>query len=98
MATVSSQVNDVFQRTHAWLEAHSGWAPPDTGSLAELAAEGLCRAPDDCLVATEGVCEHGLASWALLLAELDRDDRRRAQARARAGRGLRGSGSGPGPR
>jgi hypothetical protein len=31
----------------------------------------VCRCPDDCLVAPAGWCEHGLASWALILASLD---------------------------
>jgi hypothetical protein len=51
----------------AWFEHHSGWAPPDAETLAELAADGLCRAPDDCLTRPDGWCEHGLASWALIL-------------------------------
>lgn len=52
---------------HAWFEQHSGWAPPDPETLAELAADGLCRAPDECLVRPHGWCEHGLASWQLIL-------------------------------
>ncbi len=54
-------------RTHAWFEAHSGWAPPDPDTLAEWLADGMCRAPDECLVAPEGWCNHGLASWKLIL-------------------------------
>ena len=54
-------------RTHEWFEHHSGWAPPDVDTLAEWVADGVCRAPDDCLVAPDGVCEHGLASWKLVL-------------------------------
>ena len=54
-------------RTHEWFEHHSGWAPPDVDTLAEWVADGVCRAPDDCLVAPDGICEHGLASWKLVL-------------------------------
>ncbi len=51
----------------AWFETHSGWAPPDAETLAELAADGLGRAPDDCLTTPRGCCRHGLASWTLVL-------------------------------
>ena len=78
----SSQVRTAIARTHEWFEGHSGWAPPDAETLAELAADGVGRAPDDCLVTPDGICEHGLASWALVLADVDgrapavsRDDR-----------------------
>jgi len=53
--------------THEWFEHNSGWAPPDEGTLAEWAADGVGRAPDDCLVTPDGWCEHGLASWQLVL-------------------------------
>jgi hypothetical protein len=56
---------------HAWFEGHSGWAPPDEGTLVEWQADGVGRAPDDCLVAARGWCEHGLASWELILEALD---------------------------
>lgn len=52
---------------HVWFEQHSGWAPPDEGTLAEWLADGVCRAPDDCMVAPDAWCEHGLASWKLVL-------------------------------
>lgn len=52
---------------HAWFEQHSGWAPPDEGTLAEWLADGVCRAPDECLVTPDGWCSHGLASWKLVL-------------------------------
>jgi hypothetical protein len=52
---------------HRWFERHSGWAPPDEDTLAEWAADGVCRAPDDCLVLPDGWCAHGLASWKLVL-------------------------------
>jgi hypothetical protein len=56
---------------HAWFEHNSGWAPPDDETLAEWVADGVCRAPDDCLITPEGSCEHGLASWKLVLEALD---------------------------
>jgi RimJ/RimL family protein N-acetyltransferase len=58
-------------RTHEWFEVNSGWAPPDQDELAEWLADGVCRCPDDCLVAPRGWCEHGLASWWLVLHALD---------------------------
>jgi hypothetical protein len=30
-------------------------------------ADGVCRCPDDCLVAPDAWCQHGLASWWLIL-------------------------------
>ena len=56
---------------HAWFERHSGWAPPDPETLEELGSEGLCRAPDECLVTKDGWCEYGLASWQLILDAID---------------------------
>ena len=56
---------------HEWFEHNSGWAPPDEDTLEEWAADGVCRAPDECLVTPHGVCEHGLASWQLILEALD---------------------------
>ena len=63
--------NDAVRNAHEWFERNSGWAPPDDETLAELAADGVCRAPDECLVAPDGWCEHGLASWQLILDALD---------------------------
>lgn len=63
-------------RTHEWFESHSGWAPPDQGTLVDLAAEGLGRAPDECLVAERGVCRHGLVSWQVVLDDLAESDQR----------------------
>ncbi len=54
----------------AWFEVNSGWAPPDRETLAELEADGVCRAPDDCLTTPRGWCRHGLASGALILDSL----------------------------
>jgi hypothetical protein len=62
---------DAVRNAHEWFEVNSGWAPPDDETLAEWIADGVCRCPDDCLVAPEAWCEHGLASWALILAALD---------------------------
>ena len=56
---------------HVWFEHNSGWAPPDDETLAEWVADGVCRCPDECLVAPDAWCEHGLASWALVLEALD---------------------------
>ena len=39
----------------------------DDDTLAEWVADGVCRCPDECLVAPDGWCEHGLASWWLIL-------------------------------
>ena len=55
---------------HAFFENHSGWAPPDEETLADWVADGVCRCPDECLVVPRGWCEHGLASWWLVLADL----------------------------
>jgi hypothetical protein len=62
--------SDAVRNAHAWFEVNSGWAPPDAGTLAEWAADGVCRCPDDCLVAGSW-CEHGLASWSLILTAID---------------------------
>ena len=61
----------------AWFEVNSGWAPPDVDELAEWIADGVCRCPDECLVSPDGWCEHGLASWALILTALEAEDVRR---------------------
>jgi hypothetical protein len=55
------------RNAHAWFETNSGWAPPDSETIAEWIADGVCRCPDECLVAPEAWCEHGLASWWLIL-------------------------------
>lgn len=59
--------------TYAWFERHSGWAPPDEDTLADWVAEGLARCPDDCVAAYDGCCDHGLASWWLVLRDLGED-------------------------
>lgn len=55
------------RNAHDWFEVNSGWAPPDDDTLAEWVADGVCRCPDECLVAPERWCGHGLASWWLVL-------------------------------
>jgi hypothetical protein len=62
---------EAIRNAHEWFERNSGWAPPDDETLAELAAHGVCRCPDECLVAPDAWCEHGLASWQLILDALD---------------------------
>jgi undecaprenyl-diphosphatase len=65
---------EALERTHEWFHENSGWAPPDPDTLAEWLADGVCRCPDDCLVAPASWCEHGLASWALVVDELEAFD------------------------
>lgn len=60
-----------IKNAHLWFHDNSGWAPPDDDTLAELMADGVCRCPDECLVAPDSWCEHGLASWWLILRDLD---------------------------
>ena len=62
---------EAVANAHEWFEHHSGWAPPDEGTLEEWAGDGMARAPDECEVAPDGWCAHGLASWPLILAALD---------------------------
>ena len=64
-------------RTHEWFEVNSGWAPPDPETLTDWRDDGVCRAPDDCWVSDAGTCEHGLASWQIVLDALADDDARR---------------------
>jgi hypothetical protein len=70
MTDRSAAAMAAIARAHEWFEHHSGWAPPDAGTLEEWAADGFGRAPDDCPAAPDGWCEHGLASWQLLLEAL----------------------------
>lgn len=71
MTTTSAA--EAIRNAHAWFEHNSGWAPPDEDHLAEWVADGVCLCPDACIAAPEGWCEHGLASWWLILGDLDRD-------------------------
>ena len=60
-----------LRNAHQWFEVNSGWAPPDPDTMAEWLADGVCRCPDECLVSPpDSWCEHGLASWRLILADL----------------------------
>ena len=61
---------DAIANAHEWFHGNSGWAPPDDDTLAEWVADDVCRCPDECLVAPDKRCEHGLASWALILAAI----------------------------
>jgi hypothetical protein len=63
--------DSALRATHTWFEVNSGWAPPDEDTLADWAADGVSRAPDDCQTTPDGVCRHGLASWHLVLAALE---------------------------
>lgn len=73
LATMTSA--EAVVNAYAWFEVNSGWAPPDTETLDDWRGDGVCRCPDECLVAPEGWCEHGLASWALILRAVDDADR-----------------------
>jgi hypothetical protein len=64
---VATSAESAVRNAHAWFEVNSGWAPPDEGTLSEWLADGVCRCPDECLVTPDGWCEHGLASWHLIL-------------------------------
>ena len=70
-----------IRNAHVWFEHNSGWAPPDEDELAEWVADGVCRCPDHCLVAPTGHCEHGLASWWLILDALREEDMRHREQR-----------------
>jgi len=65
------------QAAHEWFHHNSGWAPPDPDTLAEWTADGVCRCPDECLVQPGRWCRHGLASWDLILEDLEKQDARR---------------------
>lgn len=62
--------DEAVANAHAWFEVNSGWAPPDADTIEEWVADGVCRCPDECLVAPRTWCEHGLASWDLIMAAL----------------------------
>ena len=64
-------VDEAVRNAHRWFEHNSGWAPPDEETLAEWVADGICRCPDECLVAPRDWCKHGLASWLLILQALE---------------------------
>ncbi len=73
--TVDLDAAGAVRNAHVWFESNSGWAPPDPDTLAEWVADDVCRCPDDCLVSPGGWCEHGLASWLLILDEAADKDR-----------------------
>lgn len=58
------------QFTHRWFENNSGWAEPTRDSLIEWFGDDVCQCPDECWVAPEGICEHGLASWWVVLSAM----------------------------
>jgi len=68
---VTATAAEAVENAYAWFEANSGWAPPDEETLAEWVRDGVCRCPDECLVAPSAWCGHGLASWHLILATVD---------------------------
>jgi hypothetical protein len=68
---VPLDARQAIRNAHDWFEHNSGWAPPDADTIAEWVADGVCRCPDECLVAPEEWCGHGLASWWLILRDLD---------------------------
>ncbi len=72
----TSGPEEALRRTYAWFEVNSGWALPDPDTLEEWVVDGVCRCPDDCLVAPDAWCEHGLASWWLIHQDLQRLDRK----------------------
>ena len=74
MSPDGTRIAVALRATHAWFEVNSGWAPPDEATLADWAADDVCRCPDDCLVRPEGVCRHGLASWKVVLDALALED------------------------
>lgn len=71
----ASDAATAVRNAHEWFADNSGWAPPDADTLDEWAADGFCRAPDECATTPDGWCDHGLASWALILAAGDRPTR-----------------------
>ena len=71
---VAGAAHRALRATHDWFEANSGWAPPDEATLADWLADGVCRCPDECMVETDGICEHGLASWKVVLDALAAED------------------------
>jgi hypothetical protein len=81
---VDETADQAVRHALAWFEVSSGWAPPDRDALAEWVSDGVCRCPDDCIVAPDGWCEHGLASWWLITQALDAFDARVRDGRSRS--------------
>jgi SAM-dependent methyltransferase len=69
--SVHRSAASVLRSTHEWFEVNSGWAPPDVATLDDWSADGVSRAPDECLTTTTGACPHGLGSWHVVLASLE---------------------------
>ena len=69
--TASDSVS-ALRATYAWFDVNTGWAPPDPEELAEWLADGVCKSPDDCLVAPGEACAHGLMSWDAVLADTEK--------------------------
>ena len=86
MGSPSGDQQTAIAKAHVWFEHNSGWAPPDVDTLAEWVADGVCRCPDECLVAPERWCEHGLASWWLILRALGDHRGQTGDHRGRTGR------------
>ena len=63
-------VRPAIAAAHEFFEANSGWGEPSIDALQEWLADRACQCPDECWVAPIGVCEHGLASWFLILRSL----------------------------
>ena len=76
-----SGVHAAIKRTHAWFESNSGWAEPTRDTLQEWLDDDVCRCADECWVAVDGVCEHGLASWWLVLHAMGEHPELRGPAR-----------------
>ena len=68
---MTADAEQAVRNAHEWFEHNSGWAPPNRDDLDDWVADGLSRCPDECLVAFDSWCEHGLASWWLILAALE---------------------------
>jgi len=64
---VVSDAAEAIGNAHDWFARNDGWAPPDPDTLADWVADGVCRCPDECFVTPGGWCDHGLASWWLVL-------------------------------
>lgn len=71
---MARDTTEAIRNAYDWFERNSGWAPPDEDSLAEWVADDVCRCPDECLVEPAQWCEHGLASWWLILRDLERQE------------------------
>jgi len=67
MGPVVRDAAEAVRNAHDWFEHNDGWAPPDTDTLRDWVADGVCRSPDECFVTPGGWCDHGLASWWLVL-------------------------------